>query len=283
MSTNATSAGEDAERLVRYIIHHSPGNDVLPKFKKETRRCKIKSFQKRGPPARRSYAVLSVGNVSHRCDLGIEQSWEFVAPCNSTLLIDLYVEDKKGSIRIATTRRELASLVNASAQSSKGVPLDVCSKKVVNDPSVELIVTLESLTTHDATETTPAPGQSSVAEDPRGAISDESSRVSTPEPLSESVGAEFAAVRTYLSIPEKWDTLERYARTVVGIGSAVAEINPIAQAVFALLDLGTKEIEKRREYHDDIHSLIDQANEVCETAIKSYKRGFKEKRPEQLE
>ena len=118
-------------------------------------------------------------------------------------------------------------------------------------------MTLEPLTAHDATETTPAPGQPSIAEDPRGAIIDESSRrVSSPEPLSESVGAEFAAIKTYLSIPEKWDTLERYARTVVGIGSAVAEvrsfcapavrnqlfpqINPIAQAVFALLDLGTK-------------------------------------------
>ena len=95
----------------------------------------------------------------------------------------------------------------------------------MNNPSIELNVTLDPLTTHDATETTPAPEQPSIAEDPRSAIIDESSsRVSTPEPLSESVGAQLTAMEAHLSIPEKWDILGRYTRTVVEIGGAVAQV-----------------------------------------------------------
>ena len=104
-----------------------------------------------------------------------------------------------------------------------------CGVKVVNNPSVELKVTLESLTAYDATETTPAPGQSSIAEDPPGAIIDEfSNRMSTPEPLSESVGADLTAMRAHLSISDKWKELGSYARKVLGIATVVSEVSRVS-------------------------------------------------------
>ncbi|KAL1663069.1 hypothetical protein GGF50DRAFT_116422 [Schizophyllum commune] len=96
------------------------------------------------------------------------------------------------------------------------------------------------------------------------------------------IGEDVNELSKSLALSEKWLALGDYARRIVKIGGIVAEAHPVAKAIFSFLELGVDDIEKRKEYHDDILSLVADMANSCDVVLESDTQQYAARRENQV-
>ncbi|KAI5892007.1 uncharacterized protein SCHCODRAFT_01298231 [Schizophyllum commune H4-8] len=229
-------------------LDHPSGTDH-PQFREKRRRLPCANIELPISNHRRRlqfYVKFEIGSTSHEYRWNQESHLSFEVPSEAAphvrAKISLCAKNEKEDLRLASKECVLASLVLSELTSS--IQLDICDVRLTEVPIVKVDVTVH--------------------------------------PLEKATLEIVDALEKALTLPAKWDAMGRYVKVAVQIGGAIAEINPIAKAVFKLLDIGVGELERRKDNMNDIVSLVHDVGEASAVVIAVDSQGFDGKRARQI-